>query len=228
MLPSPLQNTLFHTLFFSGYSETSFPYLPQQFRRPLSSPSSSSHRFCTRSSSSDLDYIGAVEEKYDVIVVGGGHACTCIWMRTLYFLLRDWQNKTCMSECATLSHGLPVLVLTTNRPGDLDSAAVEQINEAGLEKSGLTNLFKRKQQQIEIMGLTDDIIREAEAITEGFSGREIAKVMASVQAAVHRSEKNCVLDSSLFHEVANYKVAEQHKQGRKLAAANKVSARGLL
>ncbi|KAI9114370.1 hypothetical protein K1719_014598 [Acacia pycnantha] len=47
---------------------------PKQFRRPLSSPSTSSRRFCNRCSPPDLDYIGAADEKYDVIVVGGGHA----------------------------------------------------------------------------------------------------------------------------------------------------------
>ncbi|XP_054791045.1 uncharacterized protein LOC129296476 [Prosopis cineraria] len=46
----------------------------KQFRRPLSSPFSLSRRFSTCSSSTDLDYIGVADEKYDVIVVGGGHA----------------------------------------------------------------------------------------------------------------------------------------------------------
>ncbi|KAK4256173.1 hypothetical protein QN277_009072 [Acacia crassicarpa] len=141
-----------------------------------------------------------------------------------------------------------VLALATNRPGDLDSAVADRIDEvlefplpgederfkllklyldkyivqAGSEKPGLKNLFKGKQQQIEIKGLTDDIIREAAAKTEGFSGREIAKLMASVQAAVYGSE-NCVLDPTLFREVVDYKVAE-HQQRIKLAGTDKVSA----
>ncbi|KAK7264010.1 hypothetical protein RJT34_31612 [Clitoria ternatea] len=142
-----------------------------------------------------------------------------------------------------------VLALATNRPGDLDSAVADRIDEvlefplpgeeerfkllklyldkyiaqAGSRKSGLVqNLFKGKPQQIEIKGLSDDIIKEAAAKTEGFSGREIAKLMASVQAAVYGSE-NCVLDPSLFREVVDYKVAE-HQQRRKLAAADKASA----
>ncbi|TKY71114.1 ATPase family AAA domain-containing protein 3-B [Spatholobus suberectus] len=142
-----------------------------------------------------------------------------------------------------------VLALATNRPGDLDSAVADRIDEvlefplpgeeerfkllklyldkyitqAGSIKSGLVqNLFKGKQQQIEIKGLTDDIIKEAAAKTDGFSGREIAKLMASVQAAVYGSE-NCVLDPTLFHEVVDYKVAE-HQQRRKLAATDKSSA----
>lgn len=138
-----------------------------------------------------------------------------------------------------------VLALATNRPGDLDSAVADRIDEVlefplpgqgerfkllklymekyiaqvGSGKStGLKNLLKKEQQKIEIKGMTDDILREASARTEGFSGREIAKLMASVQAAVYGSE-NCVLDPSLFREVVDYKVAE-HQQRRKLAAAD--------
>ncbi|KAI6696102.1 hypothetical protein NL676_016221 [Syzygium grande] len=135
-----------------------------------------------------------------------------------------------------------VLVLATNRPGDLDSAVADRIDEvlefplpgeeerfkllklyldkyiaqAGSRKSGwFKNLFKKQQQKIEVKGLTDDVIREAAAKTEGFSGREIAKLMAGVQAAVYGSEQ-CVLDPALFREVVDYKVAE-HQQRRKLA-----------
>ncbi|PNT60203.1 hypothetical protein POPTR_001G458200v4 [Populus trichocarpa] len=136
-----------------------------------------------------------------------------------------------------------VLALATNRPGDLDSAVADRIDEvlefplpqteerfkllklyldkyiaqAGSRKSGwLQNLFKRQPQKIEIKGLTDDILKEAAERTEGFSGREIAKLMASVQAAVYGSQ-NCVLDSALFREVVDYKVAE-HQQRSKLAS----------
>lgn len=139
-----------------------------------------------------------------------------------------------------------VLALATNRPGDLDSAVTDRIDEvlefplpgeeerfkllklyldkylaqAGSRKAGVfRSLFKKEQQKIEIKGLTDDILKEAAAKTEGFSGREIAKLMASVQAAVYGSE-NCVLDPSLFREVVDYKVAE-HQQRRKLAAGDK-------
>ncbi|KAF4380290.1 hypothetical protein F8388_024583 [Cannabis sativa] len=139
-----------------------------------------------------------------------------------------------------------VLALATNRPGDLDSAVADRIDEvlefplpgeeerfkllklyldkyiaqAGSRKPGLfSSLFKSQPQQIEIKGLTDDILREAASKTEGFSGREIAKLMASVQAAVYGSE-NCVLDSSLFREVVDYKVAE-HQQRIKLAGNDK-------
>ncbi|KAG5533987.1 hypothetical protein RHGRI_027993 [Rhododendron griersonianum] len=135
-----------------------------------------------------------------------------------------------------------VLALATNRPGDLDSAVADRIDEvlefplpgederfkllklyldkyiaqAGARKPGLfSNLFRKQQQKIEVRGLTDDILKEAAAKTEGFSGREIAKLMASVQAAVYGS-KDCMLDPNLFREVVDYKVAE-HQQRMKLA-----------
>ncbi|XP_023512994.1 ATPase family AAA domain-containing protein 3-B-like [Cucurbita pepo subsp. pepo] len=138
-----------------------------------------------------------------------------------------------------------VLALATNRPGDLDSAVGDRIDEvlefplpgeeerfkllklylekyianAGMRKSGLfQNVFKGQQKKIEVKGLTDDIVREAAAKTEGFSGREIAKLMASVQAAVYGSD-TCVLDPSLFREVVDYKVAE-HQQRIKLAGSD--------
>ncbi|KAL8050625.1 hypothetical protein ABFS82_06G092700 [Erythranthe guttata] len=141
-----------------------------------------------------------------------------------------------------------VLALATNRPGDLDSAVSDRIDEvlefplpgederfkllklyldryiaqAGARKPGLfSNLFKKQQQKIEIKGVSDEIIKEAAAKTEGFSGREIAKLMASVQAAVYGSE-DCVLDASLFREVVDYKAAE-HQQRKKLAGTGEVA-----
>ncbi|BBG98489.1 AAA-type ATPase family protein [Prunus dulcis] len=141
-----------------------------------------------------------------------------------------------------------VLALATNRPGDLDSAVADRIDEvlefplpgeeerfkllklyldkyiaqSETRKPGwFRNLFKRQPQKIEMKGLTDDMLKEAAAKTDGFSGREIAKLMASVQAAVYGSE-NCVLDPSLFREVVDYKVAE-HQQRRKLAGGDKGS-----
>lgn len=136
-----------------------------------------------------------------------------------------------------------VLALATNRPGDLDSAVADRIDEvlefplpgederfkllklyldkyivrAGERRTGWRSLFRRQQREIEMRNVTDDIIREAAAKTEGFSGREVAKLMAGVQAAVYGS-KDCVLDPGLFLEVVDYKVAE-HQQRRKLAGA---------
>ncbi|KAL0449929.1 UNVERIFIED_CONTAM: ATPase family AAA domain-containing protein 3 [Sesamum latifolium] len=130
-----------------------------------------------------------------------------------------------------------VLVLATNRPGDLDSAVTDRIDEViefplpqederfkllklyltkylcgeGEGESKWGHLFKKKSQKITIKDLSDDVIREAARKTEGFSGREIAKLMASVQAAVY-GRPDCVLDSNLFKEIVDYKVAEHHQR----------------
>ncbi|KAH7296222.1 hypothetical protein KP509_26G014200 [Ceratopteris richardii] len=133
-----------------------------------------------------------------------------------------------------------VLVLATNRPSDLDSAVADRLDEvlefplpgedervkllhlyldkyiaqAGTPKSWKSGLWNR-QEKIEIRNITNDVITEAARKMEGFSGREIAKTMASVQGAVYGS-KNSVLDADLFREVIDYKVAE-HQQRRKIA-----------
>ncbi|KAL3344407.1 hypothetical protein AABB24_023709 [Solanum stoloniferum] len=137
-----------------------------------------------------------------------------------------------------------VLVLATNRPGDLDSAVTDRIDEViefplpqederfqllklylnkylasegdSDSNSKWGHLFKKSPQRITIKDLSDDVIREAAKKTEGFSGREIAKLVASVQATVYGSP-DCVLDSQLFKEIVDYKVAEHH-QRIKLAA----------
>ncbi|KAF3321537.1 ATPase family AAA domain-containing protein 3-like protein [Carex littledalei] len=143
-----------------------------------------------------------------------------------------------------------VLALATNRPGDLDSAVTDRIDEVlefplpGEEErfkllklyldkyivkagenakgKGILGWFLRKQpQKIEVKGITDDIIREAAVKTDGFSGREIAKLMAGVQAAVYGS-KECELSPALFREVVDYKVAE-HQQRIKLASSEEKS-----
>ncbi|KAE8794187.1 ATPase family AAA domain-containing protein 3C-like [Hordeum vulgare] len=135
-----------------------------------------------------------------------------------------------------------VLALATNRPGDLDSAVADRIDEvlefplpgeeerskllklyldkyivkAGEKRGkGLFSFFRRQPQKIAVKGITDELIREAAAKTDGFSGREIAKLMASVQAAVYGSTE-CELTPGLFREVVDYKAAE-HQQRRKIA-----------
>ena len=141
-----------------------------------------------------------------------------------------------------------VLVLATNRPGDLDSAVTDRIDEViefpipgeeerfkllklylhkylsdeGDSPTKWDFLFKKKTQKITIKDISDDVIREAARMTEGFSGREIAKLMASVQAAVY-ARPDCALDTQLFKEIVDYKVAE-HNQRIKLAAEGDLPA----
>lgn len=132
-----------------------------------------------------------------------------------------------------------VLVLATNRPGDLDSAITDRIDDViefplpqeeerfkllklylhkylyeeddGSKESKWRSLFSKKTQKIVVKDLSDDVIREAAKKTQGFSGREIAKLMASVQAAVY-GRPDCALDSELFMEIVDYKVGEHHQR----------------
>lgn len=135
-----------------------------------------------------------------------------------------------------------VLVLATNRPGDLDSAVTDRIDEViefplpGEEerfkllklylnkyiveepetKPGFGILLKKTPQKIKVKDISDELLREAARKTEGFSGREIAKLIAGVQAAVY-GRSDCLLDPELFKEVVDYKVKE-HQQRIQLAA----------
>ncbi|KAF7828868.1 ATPase family AAA domain-containing protein 3 [Senna tora] len=135
-----------------------------------------------------------------------------------------------------------VLVLATNRPGDLDSAVTDRIDEViefplpgEEERFQLLKLYLNKYlredndssskrgfllskqpQKISMNDISEDVLREAAKKTEGFSGREIAKLMASVQAAVY-GRPDCTLDSQLLREIVDYKVNEHH-QRIKLAA----------
>lgn len=59
------------------------------------------------------------------------------------------------------------------------------------------------------------LIQEAAAKTEDFSGRELAKLMVSMQGAAYGSQKS-ELTPELFREVLDYKVAE-HVQRKKIA-----------
>ncbi|RYQ80174.1 hypothetical protein Ahy_Scaffold1g106756 isoform B [Arachis hypogaea] len=107
-----------------------------------------------------------------------------------------------------------VLVLATNRPGDLDSAVTDRIDE--VIEFPLPGEEERQTQKITVKDLSEDVLREAAKKTEGFSGREIAKLVAGVQAAVY-GRPDCTLDSQLFKEIVDYKVVEHH-QRLKLAA----------
>ena len=130
-----------------------------------------------------------------------------------------------------------VLVLATNRPGDLDAAITDRIDEViefplpGEEerfqllklylknymlkeddkRSSWGSLLNKQAQKIHVRDITDDLLRDAARKIDGFSGREIAKLMASVQAAVYGSP-DCILNPQLFSEVVDYKIAEHHQR----------------
>lgn len=142
-----------------------------------------------------------------------------------------------------------VLVLATNRPGDLDTAVTDRIDEViefplpgpqerfqliklyfdqyianknegddDKEKLKFGGLFKKERQRIVVEGIDDELIRVAAEKTEGFSGREIAKLIASVQAAVY-GRPDCVLDADLFMQIVDYKI-DEHKKRIQLSNAD--------
>lgn len=79
-------------------------------------------------------------------------------------------------------------------------------------------LLRRKSEadEIRVNGITEAMLWEAAEKTEGFSGRELAKFMASVQAAVYGSHEP-VLTPAIFENVLNLKLAE-HQQRTVFAA----------
>ncbi|KAF3332787.1 ATPase family AAA domain-containing protein 3-like protein [Carex littledalei] len=141
-----------------------------------------------------------------------------------------------------------VLVLATNRPGDLDTAVTDRIDEViefplpgplerfqliklyfdqyiankserdDKEKLKFRGLFKKERQRIVVEGIDEELIRVAAEKTEGFSGREIAKLMASVRAAVY-GRPDCVLDAGLFMQIVDYKI-DEHKKRIQLSNAD--------
>ncbi|KAE8672640.1 putative late embryoproteinsis abundant [Hibiscus syriacus] len=102
-----------------------------------------------------------------------------------------------------------VIVLATNRPGDLDNAITDRIDDV------IEFPFPGEEERFQLLKLYSNKYLGGES-DEGFSGCEIAKLVASIQAAAY-GHSDCVLDSQLFKEIVNYKVAEHH-QRIKLAA----------
>lgn len=73
--------------------------------------------------------------------------------------------------------------------------------------------------------LTEAAFKEAAARTEGFSGRELAKLMNAVQAAVYGSPPPRVLTAATFAQVVDYKVREHAHKRQMLAARGEGGSR---
>lgn len=65
--------------------------------------------------------------------------------------------------------------------------------------------------RIQLHGITEQMLSDAAHQTDGFSGRELAKFMASVQAAVYGS-KQPILTPELFAQVLDFKVKEHQRR----------------
>jgi len=110
-----------------------------------------------------------------------------------------------------------MLVLATNRPGDLDSAVIDRIDESVQfqlpelsERQLLVNsYFQAFLGQVDSQ-VSENELKETAKRLDGFSGREISKLMISVQAHMFGSGKNC-LEKDLYESVVRHSVKEHAK-----------------
>ena len=122
------------------------------------------------------------------------------------------------------------MILATNRPGDLDSAVLNRIDDAlefpnpGAEERRqlIESYLKRyvvenksvKGQPIKVNITPEQLGKMFDTIakdTDGFSGRDLAKMMSAVQAAVYGSVDG-ILTEEMFKGVVDYKVKEFEKR----------------
>eukprot|EP01023_Acetabularia_acetabulum_P013040 TRINITY_DN16199_c0_g2_i11.p1 TRINITY_DN16199_c0_g2~~TRINITY_DN16199_c0_g2_i11.p1 ORF type:complete len:626 (+),score=131.65 TRINITY_DN16199_c0_g2_i11:144-1880(+) len=135
-----------------------------------------------------------------------------------------------------------MLVLATNRPEDLDVAILDRMDEViefplpteedrhkllqvyfdkYITKSEFAELgegggfLRGKSERLAVEGVGDEQLWEAARKTQGFSARELAKLMASVQASVYGSHE-LVLTPDIFYNVLNHKI-EEHLQRKEFA-----------
>lgn len=121
-----------------------------------------------------------------------------------------------------------VMILATNRPSDLDSAVLDRVDEViefplpGFEERehliklymekyilGLGEQNGTKLQPLIIEGIDNEVISNAATETEGFSGREIAKLLVSIQSAGYGSKEGKVT-REMFDAILREKVKEHH------------------
>jgi len=137
-----------------------------------------------------------------------------------------------------------LLILATNRPDDLDPAVLDRVDDALLfplpdaeGRRSLLEMYLRKyvteahlqpgagggwfggssQPEVVRKYTEEELAKELDAAakaTEGFSARELAKMMASVGGAVYGTQDGA-LSAALLKEVVEYKVKE-HGQKAKL------------
>lgn len=130
-----------------------------------------------------------------------------------------------------------MMVLATNRPGDLDRAVTDRVDEAMVfdlpdlparrrlvhqyfakyireagadARTGPLGLFRRAAAAITVDGtITEEYLDGVARRTEGFSGREIAKLMISVQGAVY-GRSATTLTADIMEETVAWKLAEHN------------------
>eukprot|EP00501_MAST-03F_sp_TOSAG23-6_P001419 GSMAST32.ASY1.ANO1.1475.1 assembled CDS len=130
-----------------------------------------------------------------------------------------------------------MMVLATNRPGDLDMAVADRLDEA-LEytlpdlqgRIKLTKLYFDKyilqhkkrdtfinHAKIEVSDdITDKVIEKVAKQMDKFSGREVDKLMLAVQAVVYGSDV-CFLDAKILLKSVEFLIRDQRKKWRLLS-----------
>lgn len=135
-----------------------------------------------------------------------------------------------------------MLVLATNRPFDLDPAVVDRVDDAmefalpgPQERRRLVRLYFDKYilgkdhnpdkagaaqaaPTIPVVDVDDELLDRVAERTEGFSGRELAKLWAAIQAAVYGTEEGR-LTAAILNGVLEYKVVE-HQMRETMTAAS--------
>jgi len=134
-----------------------------------------------------------------------------------------------------------MMVLATNRAEDLDSAILDRVDDSllfplpGLDerkllvekyfkdyvvrstnqlKGVISGYFLNKIEYKIDKDIDEKCLSQVAEITEGFSGREIAKLMLSIQNAMNGSETNTA-DKKLIDKVTLQKI-EEHQQKKKM------------
>jgi ATPase family AAA domain-containing protein 3A/B len=122
------------------------------------------------------------------------------------------------------------MILATNRPGDLDAAVLNRIDDAlefpnpgQDERRQLIEMYLKRyvieNKSVQGQPIKIDIdptklnkmYDELAKNTEGFSGRDIAKTLSAVQAAVYGSIDG-ILTEDIFNHVVGYKLKEFEKR----------------
>ncbi len=119
------------------------------------------------------------------------------------------------------------LVLATNRPADLDFAVVDRVDEMvefplpeDAERTKLLRLYfdmylgAQSGSAIRVAGVEDHHFAELAALTRGFSGRAISKLMITVQGYVYGKDGPPTLDGDELMEVAREKMESFEKRAR--------------
>jgi ATPase family AAA domain-containing protein 3A/B len=112
-----------------------------------------------------------------------------------------------------------MMIIATNRPGDLDSAIVDRIDESiefplpnVAERQELVGLYYKEYVGKEGMGVKN--FAPIAAMVKGFSGREISKLMMSVNTHLLMSPKTAIEEVVL--KVTKAKISE-HEKARHMA-----------